>query len=87
MSVTLDRPDTAPAAGEAMPLTTTISIDIGGTFTDCFVADGGRTASGKASTTRHRLAVGFNAAIAECARKLGMEADELVARKIGRAHV
>ena len=80
MSVTLDRPDAAPAAGEAMPLTTTISIDIGGTFTDCFVADGGRTASGKASTTRHRLGVGFNAAIAECARKLGMEPDELVAR-------
>ena len=60
-------------------LADTISIDIGGTFTDCFVLHRGRTAAGKASTTRHRLAVGFDAAIAECARKLGVAPDELVA--------
>ncbi|MGH9002826.1 MAG: hydantoinase/oxoprolinase family protein, partial [Acidimicrobiia bacterium] len=60
-------------------LANTISIDIGGTFTDCFVLHDGRTAAGKAPTTRHRLAVGFDQAIAECARKLGLDADTLVA--------
>jgi N-methylhydantoinase A len=57
----------------------TISIDIGGTFTDCFVAYNGQTASGKAPTTRHRLAVGFNNAIADCAEKIGVAPGELVA--------
>jgi len=65
---------------DAVELANTISIDIGGTFTDCFVLAGGRTASGKAPTTRHRLAVGFDAAIAECAAKLGVDPDALVAR-------
>ncbi len=64
---------------EEIELANTISIDIGGTFTDCFVLHHGRTASGKAPTTRHRLAVGFDQAIAECARKLGIDADTLVA--------
>ena len=39
----------------------------------------GSQASGKAPTTRHRLADGFNAAIADCAGKLGVQADALVA--------
>jgi N-methylhydantoinase A/oxoprolinase/acetone carboxylase beta subunit len=70
----------AQAAGDTnVELTNSISIDIGGTFTDCFVAYGDQTASGKAPTTRHRLAVGFNSAIAECAEKLGIAPDELVA--------
>ncbi|MGH9035134.1 MAG: hydantoinase/oxoprolinase family protein [Acidimicrobiia bacterium] len=64
---------------EEIELRNTISIDIGGTFTDCFVLHDGRTASGKAPTTRHRLAVGFDQAIAECAGKLGLDADVLVA--------
>ncbi len=70
------------AGGEALgeELHNSISIDIGGTFTDCFVVYGERTASGKAPTTRHRLAVGFNQAIAECAEKLGLMGDELVAQ-------
>ncbi len=51
-----------------------ISIDIGGTFTDCFVAYHGKTASGKAPTTRHRLSVGFDGAIADCADHLGVSA-------------
>jgi N-methylhydantoinase A len=67
--------DTAAIAFE---LSDSISIDIGGTFTDCYVSLGDRTASGKAPTTRHRLASGFNAAIADCAAKLGVGADELV---------
>jgi N-methylhydantoinase A/acetophenone carboxylase len=60
-------------------LNDSISIDIGGTFTDCYVSYDGRQASGKAPTTRHRLADGFNAAIADCAGKLGVQADALVA--------
>lgn len=64
---------------DAIDLANTISIDIGGTFTDCFVLHDGRTAAGKAPTTRHRLAVGFDQAIAECARKLGLDPDTLVA--------
>ena len=60
-------------------LQNSVSIDIGGTFTDCFVSYGGRTASGKAATTRHRLAVGFNDAIAQCAVQLGVEPDKLIA--------
>lgn len=64
---------------EPIELNNTISIDIGGTFTDCFVLHDGRTAAGKAATTRHRLAVGFDQAIAECARKLGLDPDALVA--------
>ena len=68
------------AAHDASELRNSISIDIGGTFTDCFVVYGDRTASGKAPTTRHRLAVGFNQAIAECAEKLGLTSDELLAQ-------
>jgi N-methylhydantoinase A len=66
-------------SGSEIELSNTISIDIGGTFTDCFVLHEGRTAAGKAPTTRHRLAVGFDQAIAECARKLGLDPDALVA--------
>ncbi|HLN07031.1 MAG TPA: hydantoinase/oxoprolinase family protein, partial [Acidimicrobiales bacterium] len=77
---TIDEATMADPTGDVeVELTNSISIDIGGTFTDCFVAYGDRTASGKAPTTRHRLAVGFNQAIAECAEKLGLAADELVA--------
>lgn len=67
------------ATDAPIELQNSVSIDIGGTFTDCFVAYGGRTASGKAPTTRHRLAVGFNEAIAQCAVQLGVEPDMLLA--------
>lgn len=63
----------------ATTLENTISIDIGGTFTDCFVAYGGRTASGKAPTTRHRLTTGFEHAIAQCAERLEVDVDDLLA--------
>lgn len=72
------QPDGTGEGGE-VELQNSVSIDIGGTFTDCFVSYGGRTASGKAPTTRHRLAVGFNDAIAGCAEQLGVGADELLA--------
>lgn len=59
-------------------LTNTINVDIGGTFTDCFVSYDGRQASGKQATTRYRLTHGFNAAIEEAADKLGVGVDELL---------
>ncbi len=40
-----------------------VSVDIGGTFTDCFVAWGARYVQAKALTTHHNLALGFNAAL------------------------
>lgn len=72
--------DSDLAIGEGgVELENTVSIDIGGTFTDCFVSYRGQTASGKAPTTRHRLATGFYNAIADCAKKLGVDPDELIA--------
>lgn len=40
-----------------------VSVDIGGTFTDCFVSWGTRYVQAKALTTHHNLAVGFNEAL------------------------
>lgn len=40
-----------------------VSVDIGGTFTDCFVAWGEKFVQAKALTTHHNLALGFNAAL------------------------
>ncbi len=67
------------ALPQSVELANTVSIDIGGTFTDCFVLHEGRTAAGKAPTTRYRLAVGFDRAIVQCAAKLGVEPDALLA--------
>lgn len=56
----------------------TISIDIGGTFTDCYVVYDGRTVTAKAPTTRHRLASGFGQAISQCAAELGISVEQLL---------
>ncbi|MGH9152555.1 MAG: hydantoinase/oxoprolinase family protein [Acidimicrobiales bacterium] len=40
----------------------TVNVDIGGTFTDAYVTDGDRFATGKARTTHHDLSVSFLAA-------------------------
>jgi N-methylhydantoinase A/oxoprolinase/acetone carboxylase beta subunit len=40
-----------------------ISVDIGGTFTDCFFAWEGQYIQAKALTTHHNLAQGFNEAL------------------------
>ncbi|MBI2875447.1 MAG: hydantoinase/oxoprolinase family protein, partial [Candidatus Tectomicrobia bacterium] len=49
-----------------------INVDIGGTFTDCFIVYQGRTAEGKAPTTRYNLSVGFMRAIQDALKKLGL---------------
>ena len=41
-----------------------VSVDIGGTFTDCFVVWNDQYIEGKALTTHHNLALGFNEALA-----------------------
>jgi N-methylhydantoinase A len=48
-----------------------ISVDIGGTFTDCFVAWDGRYIQAKALTTHHNLAQGFNEALDQRIRTQG----------------
>jgi len=56
----------------------TIDVDIGGTFTDCFVMSNGRMVRGKAPTTKHNLSIGFKQAVEDCADQLGLARDELL---------
>jgi N-methylhydantoinase A len=55
-----------------------VSVDIGGTFTDCFVVWGDRNIEGKALTTHHNLALGFNEALADACQQLGVEVGDLL---------
>jgi N-methylhydantoinase A len=49
-----------------------VGVDIGGTFTDCVVADGkGRMTFGKASSTPHNFAEGVLDAVRDAAKNLG----------------
>jgi N-methylhydantoinase A len=57
-----------------------VSVDIGGTFTDCFVAWGERYVEGKALTTHHNLAVGFNEALTDACRQLEVEVAALLSQ-------
>jgi N-methylhydantoinase A/acetophenone carboxylase len=56
----------------------TVDVDIGGTFTDCFVRYEDAIATGKAETTDHDLSVGFLNAVERAATDLGLERDELL---------
>ncbi|MDP6561170.1 MAG: hydantoinase/oxoprolinase family protein, partial [Candidatus Binatia bacterium] len=55
-----------------------INVDIGGTFTDCFVVYQGKTAEGKSSTTRYNLSVGFMKAIQDALKKLDVSLKEVL---------
>src|SRR5581483_3385814 len=57
-----------------------VSVDIGGTFTDCFVVWDERSIGGKALTTHHNLALGFNEALADARQQLGVEVGELLSQ-------
>jgi N-methylhydantoinase A len=57
-----------------------VSVDIGGTFTDCFVAWGDRVVEGKSLTTHHNLAVGFNDSLADACRQLEIAPGELLSQ-------
>lgn len=55
-----------------------VAVDIGGTFTDCFVCWDGRFLQTKALTTHQNLALGFNEAIDGACADLGIVREELL---------
>lgn len=55
-----------------------VSVDIGGTFTDCYVAWNGRDVQAKALTTHQNLALGFNEALDFACNDLGVKREELL---------
>lgn len=55
-----------------------VSVDIGGTFTDTFVAWGDRYVEGKSLTTHQNLALGFNDSLADACKQLGIDARTLL---------
>lgn len=57
-----------------------VSVDIGGTFTDCFVAWDGRCIESKALTTHHNLALGFNEALRNACDELALSESELLSQ-------
>ncbi|MBI4696554.1 MAG: hydantoinase/oxoprolinase family protein [Gammaproteobacteria bacterium] len=50
-----------------------IAVDIGGTFTDCFVSWGARALQAKALTTHGNLALGFNRALDQICAQLALD--------------
>lgn len=60
-------------------MTTSIDVDIGGTFTDCYVSQQGRQVWCKTRTTPYDLSVGMTEAIEEAARRLGLDLPALLA--------
>ena len=56
----------------------TIAIDIGGTFTDCFVQLGGQSVAAKYPTTHSNLANGFMRALGNVARQLELNLEHLL---------
>jgi len=56
----------------------TISIDVGGTFTDCYVTCDGRVSWGKAATTPDDLSRGFLNALLDACKLLGVEVGSML---------
>ncbi|HJV00638.1 MAG TPA: hydantoinase/oxoprolinase family protein [Burkholderiaceae bacterium] len=56
-----------------------VSVDIGGTFTDCFVVWDGKYIEAKALTTHHNLALGFNEALGKACQVLELELEQILA--------
>jgi N-methylhydantoinase A len=57
-----------------------VSVDIGGTFTDTFVVWGDRYVEGKALTTHHNLALGFNESLGDACAQLGVDTPALLSQ-------
>jgi len=55
-----------------------VSVDIGGTFTDCFLAFDGHYVEAKALTTHHNLASGFMDALNQACADLGRDLSEIL---------
>src|SRR6478672_3557522 len=66
------------ATSEKEPDVKRISVDIGGTFTDCFVAWEDRYIQAKALTTHHNLAQGFNEALDQACTTLNLGRDHVL---------
>jgi N-methylhydantoinase A len=57
-----------------------ISVDIGGTFTDCFFVWDGQYVVAKALTTHHNLALGFNEALDLACSRAGLGRDQALSQ-------
>lgn len=57
---------------------TSINIDIGGTFTDCYVVRNGQQYYCKTPTTGYNLSIGFMAALRDVASQAGISDEELL---------
>ena len=57
-----------------------VSVDIGGTFTDCFVAWDDKYIESKALTTHQNLALGFNEALRNACEELGTTERDLLSQ-------
>src|SRR5690242_8367441 len=68
----------SPATSEREPDVKRISVDIGGTFTDCFVAWEDRYIQAKALTTHHNLAQGFNEALDHACATLNLRRNDVL---------
>jgi N-methylhydantoinase A len=55
-----------------------VSVDIGGTFTDTFVAWGDQYVEGKSLTTHQNLSLGFNDSLIDACQQLGIDAHTLL---------
>lgn len=55
-----------------------VSVDIGGTFTDCSLVWDGRKVEGKALTTHQNLALGFNASLENAYEQIGLSFEEVM---------
>ncbi len=55
-----------------------INVDIGGTFTDCFITYGDQAVYGKAPTTSYDLSKGFMQALRETVVSLGISLEDLL---------
>ena len=55
-----------------------VSVDIGGTFTDCFLAYDNQYVESKALTTHHNLAAGFMDALQKACAELGKSVREVL---------
>lgn len=63
---------TSPAAAETRP-GVRVGVDVGGTFTDAVLLDGGRLHVAKTRTTPKQIATGFLAGLDELAKRSGIE--------------
>src|SRR5689334_16972214 len=70
----------SPATSGKEPDVKRISVDIGGTFTDCFVAWEDRYIQAKALTTHHNLAQGFNEALDQACSTLAVQRADVLAQ-------